>query len=266
MLLKPPKAVLDNNTMSVASNDENSIDSFYLQSENTCSEYDDIDDRNSYAAEMTELYHKNGPYDVEEEDEDVLSHTPTYLRVVLIPSEGMNCHLVFRFDSNDQHPGWYEFLLHSAIQETNSWAHKLNFSHNHYYWMHKDVLQRNAIGCPITLFHMTISTSLPDVTSDTLSDLCKYICNMVTYSNYGDITFDIGSLSWLEGDVVWADVIGTTEAVSVIHSMKGTPYQGFYEQNEDFLLTFFRKENTILTAEFFKSECITDTYPSQHNS
>ena len=219
-------------------------------------DYEDNDeDENQVYEEEEDLAYESA---AESSDDELGPDITSAMRLVVIAGVNSTCHLLFRFEPTTQNSTWYEKLLLDAIGQQNSWAHKVNFSHQTYHWYDREVLQVNPNGYPIRLFHIPVR--LPRVKCGTVLKLCKYICTMLTISsqNTGIITCHKRNLLWMEGNVVWADVIGTTQSLSIIRSLKGTPFQGFYEQNEEFLLTYFREDNQVLTEQLFRPD--TDGY------
>jgi hypothetical protein len=180
------------------------------------------------------------------------------LRVVIIPGIDSHCDLVFRCEPTglgNQNSSWCEKLLADAIREPKSWAKKLNFSVQTYNWYDQNIIQLNRNGYPIRLFHIPVSLPRTEITDNLLLELCKHICTMLTSTprNTESISCQDGVHSWHQGDIVWADVIGKEKALSMVRFLKGNAYQGFYEAHEQFLLTYFKRNDEVLDSQYFRN-------------
>ena len=199
---------------------------------------------------QTEQYEQEEPIFSAISTTDTRSHTETSaLRVVIIPGLHSTSHILFRCQPTLNNYSLCQNLLMNAISQPDSWAQQLHFSDHSYHWYHNDVLQLNANGFPIRLFHIPLPVNQTDLTADTLLHLCDNICTMLTISarNQETITYDEQNLFWLQGNVVWADVIGTNKALSIIRSLRCSSGHGFYERNEYLLLPFFHSHNGQLS-------------------
>jgi hypothetical protein len=178
------------------------------------------------------------------------------LRVVILNGCNDHCDILLRSEATGQgnvNSSWCEKLISDAIKEPNSWASKLNISPQTFNWYDRDILQVNRNGYPIRLFHIPVSAASTDLSRDSLTELMNHICRMVTNTprNTEVLSFDESSASWIEGNVVWSDVVGTTKALSMLRYAKGPPREGFFEENEDFILTFFKRSNYDVMRQLF---------------
>ena len=150
---------------------------------------------------------------------------------------------------------WSEKVFLDAIKEPNSWAKQLNVSMQTFNWYDREVMQVNRNNYPIRLFHIPVAARVVAHSRSVLG-LCKYICRMIsaTPRNTETITAEEGSLTWIEGPVVWSEVVGTTKALSMLRYAKGAVFQGFYEANEEYVLSLFKTNNEVAMKQLFAPE------------
>jgi hypothetical protein len=137
---------------------------------------------------------------------------------------------------------WCEKLVAEAAKTPGSWTTEFNINPQSFNWYANDIVQMNSNGYPVRLFHIPV---LGQVTEAKLMRMFSAICTKVNSlkGNNEQLLVNRNELFWLDSPVVWSDVIGTSKAVTMIRFHKGTTYQGFYEANEDFILTYFRRED-----------------------
>jgi hypothetical protein len=184
-------------------------------------------------------------------------HTNTStLRVVIVNGCNGHCDILLRSEATGQsniNSSWCEKLISDAIKEPKSWASKLNISPQPFNWYDRDILQVNRNGYPIRLFHIPVSAASTDLSSESVTELMNHICRMVTNTprNTEVLSFDEAAPSWIEGNVVWSDVVGTAKALSMLRYAKGPPREGFFEENEEFILTYFKRNNDQVMRQLF---------------
>lgn len=178
------------------------------------------------------------------------------LRIVIIDGVAGHCDILLRCEAtgqNNVNSSWCEKLFADSIKQSDSWASRLNVSGQAFNWYDNDTMKVNRNGYPIRLFHIPVSSSASNLSSENVTNLCNHICRML--SNYPrnteKITYDERTAKWINGKAVWADVVGTTKAASIIRISKGNPYQGFFEENEEYILTYFRRNNKEIMKQFF---------------
>jgi hypothetical protein len=74
-----------------------------------------------------------------------------------------------------------------------------------------------------------------------LTHLCAIVCSCS--NNREQLIIDNDELFWINGPVVWSDVIGVRHAIYMLTLYKGNIYPGFFEEHEAFVLTYFRNEH-----------------------
>jgi hypothetical protein len=240
---------------------------------------DDYVDINADAWEYNDSIANSNEYNEELDDDlsldsganiyvggEVDNNNLSTLRLVIIRGDNSTCHLLFRCEENHQQASWFEKLFSDAVRQRDSWASRLNFSERIYLWYHRDVPQYNEHGFPIRMFHIPLTIPENDLTGAATLNLCSHICSMLQSSNTTrrSITFDERTLLWLQPYAVWSEVVGTRKALSMIHAEKGTPYQGYYEEYEEFLLTYFHDGQGILYSHFFRPLTDDDSYHSNN--
>jgi hypothetical protein len=121
-------------------------------------------------------------------------------------------------------------LISDAIKEPKSWASKLDISPQTCNWYDRDILQVNRNGYPIRIFHILVSAASMDLNRESITELMNHICRMVTNTprNTEVLSFDEGAPSWIEGNIVWSDVVGTTKALNMLRYAIGPPREGFF--------------------------------------
>jgi hypothetical protein len=177
------------------------------------------------------------------------------LRVVIIDGIEGRSDIILRCEPTNEGTNvssWSEKILADVIKEPESWATDLNISNQCYNWYVKNTLQLNANGFPIRLFHIPVLGKSSD---EELIALCNHICELVnnTPKNRERLYVNRDKLFWIRGPVVWSDLIGITEAIEEIRFHKGNIFDGFFEEHEDFILTYFKTEDVRNIGAFFGS-------------
>jgi hypothetical protein len=241
--------------------DDDSSDDYLDINADAWEYYDSMGSGDEYDEEVNDDLSDDSGADIAVEGE-VLNNNTSALRLVVIRGDNSTCHLLFRCEENHRKASWFEKLFCDAIRQQESWATRLNFSQHFYHWHHRDVPQFNQRGYPIRMFHIPLSIPATDFTIPAALQMCRHICNMLgSYpSTRRPITFDERTLFWLQPNAVWSEVIGTRKSLSMIHAQKGAPYQGYYEEHEEFLLTYFHDRDGILYSHFFRAFTDEDSY------
>jgi hypothetical protein len=159
--------------------------------------------------------------------------------------------LLFRCQSSREgQPSWTEKVIVDAIKTSAVWCRNLNISSKIFNWYRNDTLQMNSFGYPIRLFHIHFNTTFNE---ENVLQLLLHLCETVSScpGNNEQLILNVEDLYWENGTSVWSDVIGVSNALNLIVMRKGRPYPGFYEENEDFILRYVRREDvTDLEAVF----------------
>jgi hypothetical protein len=159
--------------------------------------------------------------------------------------------LLFRCQSSREgQPSWSEKVIVDAIKSSAVWCRNLNISSRIFNWYINDTLQMNSFGYPIRLFHIHFNTTFNE---ENVLQVLAHLCETVSScpGNNEQLMLNIEDLYWDNGTSVWSDVIGVSNALNLIVMRKGRPYPGFYENNEDFILRYVRREDvTDLEAVF----------------
>jgi hypothetical protein len=177
------------------------------------------------------------------------------LRVVILDGIEGRSDIILRCEPTNEGTNissWSEKILADVIKEPESWATDLNISNQCFNWYVKNTLQLNGNGFPIRLFHIPV---IGKTSEEELFALCNHICELVnnTPKNRERLYVNRQKLFWMRGPVVWSDLIGIAEAVEEIRFHKGTIYDGFYEQHEEFILTYFKSEDVRNIGALFGS-------------
>jgi hypothetical protein len=164
------------------------------------------------------------------------------LRAVIINGVGGELDLLIRCEPvNEEECSWCEKVIVDALKQSTPWTRRFNII-GVFNWYHNDILQINSKGYPVRLFHIRLcGTNNGQELLQMLAHLCATICS---YSNNREqLIIDNDELFWINGPVVWSDVIGVRHAFYMLTLYKGNIYPGFFEEHEAFVLTYFRNEH-----------------------
>jgi hypothetical protein len=147
---------------------------------------------------------------------------------------------------------WCEKVIADALKIPDSWTKQFNINPFPFNWHVNNTIQNNGNGYPIRLFHIPV---LGEIDNNKLMEMLKYLCEVVSSSkgNKEQLIVQRKGLYWLDESIVWSDVIGTAKAVSMIRFHKGNTYPGFFEEHEDFVLTYFRREDVSQIGALYAS-------------
>lgn len=184
-----------------------------------------------------------------------VSNVPSRSKLRMVVINGLNGHkdIVFRCEptfEGSNVSSWCEKVLADAIRTKGSWTSSFNISTYTFNWYENNKLQLNANGYPIRLFHMAV---VGETGQDEFLDMWSYVCELITNTprNTERMFLDRNDLYWLEGPTVWSDVIGVSKALTMIRHHRGSTYQGFYEANRDFVLTYFKEEDVANISQLY---------------
>jgi hypothetical protein len=137
---------------------------------------------------------------------------------------------------------WSEKVIFDALKIAATWTKDFNINPHPFNWYANNIVQNNSNGYPIRLFHIPFRG---DIDVYNLLAMLKYLCEVVMSckGNKEKLIVNRHDLFWLEGPVVWSDVIGISKSISMIKLYKGNTYPGFFEDNDEFVLTYFRRED-----------------------
>jgi hypothetical protein len=180
-------------------------------------------------------------------------HNTSEIRIAIVGGVNGQSDILFRCEPTgfgNRNNSWCEKVMYDAVKAPESWVSNFNISKNVFYWYNNNVEQLNRSNYGIRLFHIPL---VGNINHNALVELFGHICEIITTSerNSERITVNPGQLYWLNGPVVWSDVVGNAKAMSMLKKRLGNPYPGFYEANEEEILTFFKKENTEAMIELF---------------
>jgi hypothetical protein len=181
------------------------------------------------------------------------NHNTSEIRIAIVGGVNGHSDILFRCEPTgygNRNYSWCEKLMYDAVRATDSWTSRMNISKNVFYWYHNNVEQVNRGGYGIRMFHIPV---IGNTNNDALVEVFSHICDLISTSerNSERITVNPSHMFWLQGQVVWSDVVGNTKAMLMLKKKLGSPYPGFYEANEDEILTYFKEDNTEAMIELF---------------
>ena len=166
------------------------------------------------------------------------------LRVVVIKGLKGTSDVLFRCEPSVEGRNTCSFcerVIYDALKSDVSWTKCFNINRRTFLWYLNNSLQSNTKGWPIRLFHIPLDREVDHIQ---LLQMLHHLCNVVTSckGNKERLIVNEEDLYWMDDNVVWSDVIGFSTAISMIRLQKGNIYAHNYEEHEDFILTYFRRD------------------------
>jgi hypothetical protein len=175
------------------------------------------------------------------------------IRIVIIEGINGQSDILFRCHPTGQgnrNNSWCEKLVHDAVKGPDTWTNRFGMSKQVFTWFDNNIQQFNRAGFGIRLFHIPVTGN---VEIESVVQLFSHMCDIITASprNNERITVTRENLLWLPGRVVWSDVVGRSKALAMIKYQKGNPHPGYYEANEEFILTYVRGDDAEAMRELY---------------
>jgi hypothetical protein len=182
-----------------------------------------------------------------------INQNASELRIAIIEGVEGKHDIVLRCEPTgymNRNYSWSEKILSDAVKDPNSWTSSFNLNQKIFTWYHNNVEQVNRSGYGVRMFHIPVCGK---INNNKLLEMCTHICELITNSekNTERITVNVDQLFWLRGKVVWSDVVGHNRAMSLLKKQKGIPHPGYYEAHEEFILTYFRKDDVEAMTELY---------------
>jgi hypothetical protein len=133
---------------------------------------------------------------------------------------------------------WSEKVFVDALRNNETWTTEHSICHETQQWFHENIQMKNGKGYAIRLFVM-YADNVP--THHSVAQYCESVCRCINSSHGNTTTISVNAqnMFWLPDNSVWSDVVGVQKSVELIVSEKGNPERGFYEENEELILTHF---------------------------
>ena len=164
------------------------------------------------------------------------------LRLVIIHGVNNSFDIVFRCESTlAGQPSRCEKCIFDAIKISATWVTGLNINHKIFNWYDMDRLQTNSYGYPICLFHIYVR--YPFHEHNLLAHLRTLCATVSCKANSEKLIFNLDDLFWIDGQAVWSQVIGLYNALNIIRFHTANAAPGFFERQQEFLLTYFKSED-----------------------
>jgi hypothetical protein len=146
---------------------------------------------------------------------------------------------------------WPEKVFVDALKNDDVWTRQHSICRETHQWYHENQQMKNNKGYAIRLFTM-FADNVP--TNSSVISFCESVCRCINSSHGNTSTISVmpHNLFWLPNDSVWSDIVGAQKSVELIVGEKGEPEHGFYEENEELILTHFHyKTLNVDLANYF---------------
>jgi hypothetical protein len=175
------------------------------------------------------------------------------LRVAVVQGVDGRSDIILRCEPTEEGTNtcsWSEKVFADSIRNRAPWTTQLNISEQTFNSYVNNTMELNANGFPIRLFHIPV---MGRSSEEELIALCTHISELVstTPRNNERLYVDRRRLYWKEANAVWSDIIGNSKALQMIRFHKGNTYSGFFEEHEQFILTYFTREDAENIGSLF---------------